>query len=249
MDKWLRNSGFLLLLLVLVVPVSCASHEVTITLGYTDDQAEAEQMFSEMAMAAVLVQAEGGLGSGVVFGDGTLALTAAHVVTRYEQIYVDGQIVTKAIIEKASILKNTGDVPFLTDVTVIKIDPELDLAVLKLAQVYPYGKAKFASSEPYLYQKCWISGHPHGVTDTTITEGRVQALWDDGFIRYSALSTFGNSGGPVWIRENGHYVAFSICQRVHVEGQSATTHLGLGVLTQKMLGFIADFNLAKCPTR
>lgn len=258
MDKWLRYSGILIVLLVLVSPVACNTVTYRITndhdvISPVGDREEALELLKDVALPTLLVRAEGGLGSAVVFGDGSLALTAAHVVSHRELLLdkdgapqrdADGRpIYGSYVIEKVAVLKSFGPSPFLTGVTVIKFDPDLDLAVLRLAQVYPYGTAKFYSVEPYLYQKAWISGHPHGVTDTTITEGRIQALWDDGFIRYSALSTFGNSGGPVFLRENGRYRVFSICQRVHTEGFGiATTHMGLGVLPAKMLDFVREYN-------
>lgn len=256
MDKWLRNFGLILLLAVLVSPVACTMNEyrvTTITSSPIGDREDALEMLRDMGLVTVLVQSEGGLGSAVVFGDGTMALTAAHVVSHREPLVEedgsykrgpDGRILFgPAIIEEAAVMKSTGGpAPFLTGVEVIKFDEELDLAILKLAQAYPYGNAKFALFEPILYQKCWISGHPLGVTDTTITEGRVQALWDDGFVRYTSLSTFGNSGGPVWIRENGKYRVWSICQRVHTgRAGDAITHMGLGVLQGKMQAFVEEY--------
>lgn len=241
MDKWLRNLGLLLVLAVLVSPVACAGGTVayiTVSPGnQVDDYTEAQLLKTQMADVTVLVQAENGLGSAVMFTS-TLALTAAHVVAKDHPM--DGS--QAPALEMVGILKSMDGRPWLVQAKVIKYDPELDLAVLKLEREYPYGKAKFAPHGPYLYQKCWISGHPHGVTDTTITEGRVQALWDEGFIRYSAQSTFGNSGGPVWVRDGDRFFVFSICQRVHVEGFSATTHLGLGVLPDKMLDFVREYH-------
>lgn len=245
----MRKYLLLLALVFLVVPVSCTNYEFSMVVSQDDmDGVRLEEL---VAMPTVQIQAEGGLGSGVVFGDGTFILTAAHVVSHLEllldndgnpQRSPDGSLVFgPLVVEKCAIFKPFDLVPYLADTKVIKIDPELDLAVLKLEKAYPYGKAKFATSLPYLYQKCWISGHPLGVPHTTITEGRVQALWEEGFIRYSALSTFGNSGGPVWYQSKGEFLVFSICQRVFVN-RDAVTHMGLGVLPGKMLDFVREYN-------
>ncbi len=105
--------------------------------------------------------------------------------------------------------------------------------------MYPYGSATFATEDPELYQKCWASGHPHGVTDPMITEGRVQDLWDDGFILYSAPTTFGNSGGPIWLEKGGKYYVFSVVQRVFTEGFGvAVNHMGLGALPIRVREFV-----------
>lgn len=219
------------------------TYNVTVA-SQVDDESEARELYRSINLPTVMIRATGGTGSGVVFGNGKLVLTAAHVVT-HRDVTVDDMgnpWYGDLVIEESVAFKNEGIIPFVTACKVLKLDDKLDLAILELSQVYPYASATFANQDPYLYQKCWASGHPHGVTDTTITEGRVQDLWDDGFIRYSALTTFGNSGGPVFIRLNGKFVVSSIVQRVHVEGlRTATTHLGLGCLPDKVRSFIEGY--------
>jgi len=253
MDKWLRSFGIVLLVVLAIVPaMACNTYETRVTyitstgLEPVGDREDALEMLRDMALVTVMVQSDGGTGSGVVFDQGRLVLTAAHVVSIRTPLFDEnGEFKGwgPAEIGKAAVLKNTGaPTPFVTGVEVIKFDEDLDLAILKLAQVYPYGSATFASNEPVVYQKCWISGHPLGVTDTMITEGRVQALWDHDFVRYSSLSTFGNSGGPVWIRESNHYKVWSICQRVNTgRAGDAITHMGLGVLQARMRAFLEEY--------
>jgi len=242
--KLIRTLSLFILPMLLVSPiVACNTYNVTITSSTKDDLEEARQMYLQMALPTVMVKAEGGLGSGVVFGDGSYVLTAAHVVS-HEETVTDDQGVTHGtfVPEKAVIFKNEGLVPFTTGTTIVKIDYDLDLAVLKLAQVYPYAKAKFASSDPVLYQKCWASGHPHGITDPMITEGRVQDLWEDNFIVYSAPTTFGNSGGPIFVKEGDRWLVSSVVQRVVTEGMGvAVNHMGFGCLPSNVRSFVEGF--------
>jgi S1-C subfamily serine protease len=209
-----------------------------------DDRSEAVELYRELNLSTCLIRAETGLGSGVILSR-DLVLTAAHVVSHSPIVADDNGNPKRGEpeIEKCVIIKNAPGIPFLAEAKVIKIDYELDLAVLRLARVWPFTIAKLATFDPYLYQKAWASGHPHGVTDTEITEGRIQDLWDDGFIRYSSPTTFGNSGGPVFIREDGRFKVSSIVQRVHTEGGGvAVNHLGLGALPENVRDFMRDYS-------
>lgn len=222
--------------------VNVESPRITVVM---DDAAEAAELYRELNLSTVLITADdGGLGSGVVLRN-DLVLTAAHVVSRRSVVTDDDGNPKWGPYEplKSAVLKNLPyGPPFVSGAEIVKIDYELDLAVLKLARVWPYTIAKLATFDPFLYQKVWIAGHPHGVTDTEITEGRIQDLWDENFVRYSAPTTFGNSGGPVFIRENGKFRVTSIVQRVHVEGGGvAVNHLGLGALPDKVRDFMRDY--------
>lgn len=241
--KNLRLVGTVLLALVVLTPgVACITNYDVRVITMPSDE-EGRELYLNMALPTILVKAETGTGSGVVFGDGSLVLTAAHVVTKTDLVYDDeGKPKEIHTVEKVVVLKNEGLLPFLSGAEVVKINHDLDLAVLKLARVYPYAKAKFASLDPELYQKCWVSGHPHGVTDPHVTEGRVQDLWEFGFIMYSAPTTFGNSGGPVWLRQGKEYRVFSVVQRVFTEGMGvAVNHLGLGVLPSHLREFVNEY--------
>jgi len=241
MNSLIRLVGIGLLALLAASPLACTTYNVSVITSPSDDAEEARQLFLQVNLPTVMVRAESGLGSGVVYGDGTLVLTAAHVVSTREYSQDDqGNLVPgDLIVEKCVVFKNEGIVPFLAGATVIKIDPDLDLAILKLAQVYPYAKATFAKEDPYLYQKCWASGHPHGVTDPLISEGRVQDLWADGFILYSSPTTFGNSGGPVFILVGKTYQVSAVVQRVYTEGLgTAVNHMGLGCLPSEVRKFV-----------
>ena len=232
-------------LLVILPGVACTTtyNVYPVITKASDEDATPLELYLKIALPTVLVRAETGTGSGVVFSDGSLVLTAAHVVSHtLTQTDDNGIPYDVQVVEPVAVLKNEGLVPFLSGAQVIKINFDLDLAVLKLARVYPYAKAKFASNDPDLYQKCWASGHPHGVTDPIVTEGRVQDLWDFGFIRYSSQTTFGNSGGPIWIRSGKEFLVSSVIQRVHVEGMGvAVTHLGLGALPSHVRDFVKEY--------
>jgi len=237
----IRIVGIALLLVFTLVPaMACSTNTYNVRVITTGSDEEPRDLYMQVALPTVLVRAETGTGSGVVFGGGWYVLTAAHVITRVEVTTDnDGQPHKENKIEAAVIFKNEGLLPFLSGTELVKINHDLDLAVLKLARVYPYASAKFASADPELYEKCWVSGHPHGVTDPMVTEGRVQDLWDDGFIMYSAPTTFGNSGGPVWRKVGKQFFVSSVVQRVFTEGFGvAVNHMGLGALPVRVREFV-----------
>lgn len=243
---WRRNVSLVILAIAILTPgFACSSTYNVYPITGTSSDDEAKELYLKVALPTVLIATESGAsGSGVVFGDGWLVLTAAHVITS-EAMVPDENGVPKLhrTIEAVRIIKNEGLTPFLGGADVVKINHDLDLAVLKLTQVYPYAKAKFASSDPELYQKCWVSGHPHGVNDPLVTEGRVQDLWEDGNLLYSAPTTFGNSGGPVWLKVGKEYHVTSVVQKVFVEGLGvAVNHMGLGVLPSHLREFVKEFS-------
>ena len=225
-------------LLSILPGTACSTYNVSITPPASHDD-DIRQMYMQMALPTVLVRAETGTGTGVVFGNGQYVLTAAHVITRVEVENDENGIPKDVLIrEPAVIFKNESLVPFLSGTELVKVNDDLDLAILKLARVYPYGSATLATEDPELYEKCWVSGHPHGVNDPMITEGRVQDLWENGFILYSAPTTFGNSGGPVWMKRGNKWLVSSVVQRVFVEGFGvAVNHMGLGALPIRVREF------------
>lgn len=241
----LRLVGIALLALLVITPsLACSTYNVSVITMASDE--EARELYLKVALPTVLVRTDLGSGSGVVFGDGTYVLTAAHVISHIEvKLDNNGLPHDEIVTEDAVVFKNEGLTPFVTGTTIVKINADLDLAVLKLARVYPYAKAKFASSDPELYQKCWASGHPHGINDPLVSEGRVQDLWIEGFILYSSPTTFGNSGGPVFIREGKagerqEYRVSSVVQRVFSESGVAVNHMGLGALPSTVRDFVKD---------
>lgn len=236
--KWLSVA---LVGLFLVSTLACTTYNVSITQPSSHDE-DIRELYLKIALPTVLVRTDRGSGSGVVFGEGKYVLTAAHVIFDVETQLDNNGLPHDVFIElPTAIFKNEGLVPFVTGTKLVKVNHDLDLAILELAKTYPYGSASFAKEDPQLYEKCLVSGHPHGITDPMITEGRVQDLWEAGFIIYSAPSTFGNSGGPVWRLEGKRWVVSSVVQRVFVEGMRvAVNHMGLGALPSHVREFVRD---------
>ena len=241
MPKLIRLLGIGLLALLAASPLACNTYSISV-ISPVSREADELALYQSMAEVTLLVLGESGTGSGVAFDGGKKVLTAAHVVSHDEPVLDEnGQVIlgedgypkVVAVQELAAVMKG----PFLTETKIVKFDPELDLAILELEVPWTHGTSFVPSVT--LFEKCWSSGHPLGVTDTTIIEGRVQSLWDHGFLRYSALTVFGNSGGPIFVFRDGKMVVSSICQMVYVDAD-AVTHLGLGVLPDKMVEFLFE---------
>lgn len=233
MDKLTKLFVLVGLLVFLVAPVGCTPQtEVRIT---SSSDVTPSDLYVNIALPTVLVMGEEGTGSGVVYGGGRFVLTAAHVISKAEML-PDGSIAYKA--GSAVVMTNMTPDVFVSPTEVLSFDEKLDLAILKLSKTWAYSAKITDDSELTLYETAYIAGHPHGVTDVMVTEGRIQDLWDDGYLRYSAPTTFGNSGGPVFVRRGNGFVVVSIVQRVHVEGfNTAVNHLGLGALPRNIMEF------------
>ncbi len=139
--------------------------------------------------SVVHIQVEGGgVGSGVVYGDG-LVVTAAHVVQDSETVgvrFTDGEQVT------GNVLGTAPDV----DIAVIEVDRE------------GLTPATFANEKPRVGQMAIAVGSPWGL-EATVTAGIVSAIDQTNcsantcaaMVQTDAAINPGNSGGPLVDRE------------------------------------------------
>lgn len=167
--------------------------EVDVTAPQVDPATEIEEPVAEAAEvilpSVVHIQVPGGgVGSGVVYGDG-LVMTAAHVVQDSETVgvrFTDGEQVT------GDVLGTAGDI----DIAVIEVDRE-DLR-----------PATFATEKPRVGQMAVAVGSPWGL-EATVTAGIVSAVDQTNcsfntcasMVQTDAAINPGNSGGPLVDRE------------------------------------------------
>ncbi len=137
-------------------------------------------------------------GSGVIVSAEGHILTNAHVVQGASQVQV--RMARKALPKGRSILKPAGQV---LDAKIVGLDPETDLAVLKVKED-DLSVAAFGSSEALTPgELVFAFGAPFGL-EGTVTMGVVSAVArqrrpDDSmvFIQTDAPINPGNSGGPL----------------------------------------------------
>lgn len=172
---------------------STVAEEVDVTAPRTDTGTDVEEPVAEVAEvilpSVVYIEVPGGgVGSGVVYGDG-LVMTAAHVVQDSETVgvrFTDGEQVT------GNVLGTAGDI----DIAVIEVDRE------------GLTPATFATEKPRVGQMAIAIGSPWGL-EATVTAGIVSAVDQTNcsantctsMVQTDAAINPGNSGGPLVDRE------------------------------------------------
>lgn len=176
----------------------------------TGDHEDRDALLAQVAAPSVQVKrtVDAGSGSGVVvFQNETyaLVLTAAHVV-----LSEDGST------PPVMVSRRFPDVA-PTPGQIVQMDGQRDLALVRTAPVWP--RVASVISTGGLSRVGWgsrvvIFGHPLGVEEGMITEGRITSTNSGGRLRYSAPSCYGNSGGGVFVFDDGRWRALSIVQRI-----------------------------------
>ena len=184
---------------------------------------EVVQLLSEVALPTYKIVAGTWTGSATAVNANTL-LSAAHVV-----LNDDGSVVS-GIYAVHNVPAN-GFPTRVFPLKVVKADRAKDLAVLEsfdtlpvLARVIPRGDISVA-----VHWGAYVvsSGHSAGVDEPVLGFGYINSLNDDGYIRHTALSLPGNSGGGVYAFFDGHYVLVSVLQAGYAVG-APQAHMALG---------------------
>ena len=195
-------------------------------------------LWTQVATTDVLIRRiqSPGSGSGVVVhqdGQHALILTALHVVSTSE---------TVVMLHQYPDLVSPG--------IVIRTDPANDLALIETLPVWrSVARVINGSQVGAVAWGCRIVayGHPMGTDQGVLTDGRVTALNDDGFLRYSAPTFFGNSGGGVFMKLDGHWTLISISQRVMGYAEQLYSPCGLGARPEVLRAFLAGGNDVREP--
>jgi S1-C subfamily serine protease len=194
-----------------------------------ESAADRFDLWTQIATPTVQIRRVSSPGSGtgvVVHQDAQHALivTALHVV---------GETSTLVMLHQHPDLMIPG--------VMIRSDVAHDLALIETPPVWRSAARVVLPSE--LGQVAWgcrvvAYGHPMGTEQGVLTDGRVTALDDDGFLRYSAPTFFGNSGGGVFMKIDGRWTLISISQRVMGYGDQIYSPCGLGARPAVLRAFV-----------
>jgi S1-C subfamily serine protease len=167
-----------------------APEDVDVSMPADDTTGEPVAEAAEVILPSVVnIQLEGGgVGSGVVYGDG-LVMTAAHVVQDSDTVrvrFTDGEQVTGTVVGTA---------------------PEVDIAVIEVDRE-GLTPAEFVDEKPRVGQTAIAVGSPWGL-ESTVTAGIVSAVDQTNcslntcasMVQTDAAINPGNSGGPLVDRE------------------------------------------------
>lgn len=226
--RLLLRTGIALLALASVVSLqACSPDAPTARVGFTSspsqDLPEWERLYKALALPTVMIKApDGSMGSGVFIAP-TRVLTAWHVVSDRDGNPYPAN--TPLLVDKAF---QNGD-QYLEYAKVILSDKENDLAILETVKKFPFFAAVASREEVKQYLRwgtpVWLVGHPLGVRDATLTEGRVSDTDDEGYIRHTALSIFGNSGGPLFIQTPSGWKVAGVALQVYGTPYGPVCHL------------------------
>jgi len=175
----------------------------------------------------VLRIAGGGSGTGVVVyqdAERALIVTALHVVGA-----------------ESSLVMLTQHPDLMTPGTMVRSDGPHDLALIQTPPVWrAVARVARAGQIGAIAWGCRVVayGHPMGTEQGVLTDGRITALDDDGYLRYSASTFFGNSGGGVFMKLNDRWTLISISQRVMGYADQLYSPCGLGALPATLLAFL-----------
>ena len=163
-----------------------------------------------------------GYGSGVIISasdDETLILTCEHVV--------DGAVYY-------SVTTNRNLHEYFVSVHKRSRDLNNDWAILRAPYRIGVAAPIIANDkESHLELGQYVAsvGYGMGLENITVTDGRFQS-YEGGYLRYSAPSIFGNSGGGVYAFVHGRLTLVGISARIMVSQYGVVTHLGFAVPIQ-----------------
>jgi serine protease Do len=162
--------------------------------------------------------------------DGGNPLGTGFIVDRSGKIVTNWHVIEDA----ASGVIHMNDGRRLTEIEVLAIDKEHDLAIL-LARAKDLRPLPLAKGLPEPGEKVVAIGHPRGLTNS-ISDGIVSAIRADGVrdrqIQMTAPISPGNSGGPV-LNERGEVVGVS--QSIRIDGQNLNFAVPVGYVKELLV--------------
>lgn len=227
--------SLLMATLLACAPASLISCSAGQALSCNEHHPSADKILNEVALPTYKVLGSDGeaswSGSAVAISRREL-VTAAHVVVDSENKPA----------EKIHIFSKLGEKKFIAFATVVRSLVKQDIAIIRVEVDLPY-VAQVVTKEEIISDvkwgsHVWVSGHALGVDEPVVTDGWINSVNDDNWIRYSAPQIYGNSGGPVYSLINGRFKLVSIAQAGYTSGFTMVTHMSLGVNPWTMLEII-----------
>lgn len=211
----------LLLLALFLLMQACYSVQFVYH-GFTQLQVE-EACKSSVDVNVYFVDGRSSGGSGTVIGDRQV-LTAYHVVNHIFPV-ANITIVKNGVVLASGVVIKEGNP--LSDWAIIKTSADLKLPVIEITHRIPErGESVLAV------------GYPLGATDVWATDGRYQYATSEHRFKFTSPITNGNSGGGVFVMEDGKLRLFGIAVERALNPQfdwGEVHHLGGGVFATEAL--------------
>ncbi len=179
------------LVLALAAGTALATPPLDTPPGESAPDPEQHQLYDRLRPAVVRISAGGGFGSGFVVGDGSLVVTAWHVVSEADSIWIQ---TSEGVDHEASVERFDRK----ADVAVLRIEGALDgVEPLALSPDVPgVGDTLFAIGHPLVLGD-GPKGRHAGLLEWSLTSGMVSMVGEDQLQTTVSLQP-GNSGGPVF---------------------------------------------------
>jgi S1-C subfamily serine protease len=160
-----------------------------------------QDKYEQMLFTTVRVETDTGTGSGVIidkFRGYVFILTAQHVVKDGKEFFV-------------TFYPDQDTYP----AELLKLSPDHDLAILQVKHNHKYVANWHAPFEPLIFTEVYKIGASLGSLHPRVTNGLVSDVDEYGFI-VSAPVVFGDSGGGIFMEDNGEYVLIGIVKALGV---------------------------------
>jgi S1-C subfamily serine protease len=152
--------------------------------NYSGSAYSAETIMASVGIAVVMIQADDNIGSGFVISSDGYIVTNFHVVK-------DSKFVNVKMIQENK---------YITNVSVVKVNPARDLALLKAESANGLPSVVLGDSNNInIGERVVAIGNPEGL-ENTISDGLVSGIRESNgmkFIQTSVPVTGGSSGGPL----------------------------------------------------
>ena len=184
-----------------------------------------EKKNAQMLYTGVAIGTDtGSSGSGVIVGssaEATVILTARHVVQ-------GAQLLTAVIFPDET--EHTA--------TIIKLSQKYDLALIAIDVGHPYVALLSDGPTPVVYQEVFKVGAGAG-SDPHPGTGIISS-YDDELMMVDTGVTYGDSGGGIWVDEDGEYKLIGTIVMVGTIGQGVPIyHQGLALNREVLFDFLS----------
>ena len=202
----------------------------TATCVEADDMSKIDRKMNEMLYTGVhIAVSNGGSGSGIIIYSGngySLILTAKHLLRKNTKLRV-------------TVYPDEVTYP----ATLVKVSKAYDLALLSIDAEHDHVAEMTTYLELPVYYKVWKVGCGSGL-EPHPDEGMVTAFEDE-YMMSSAPITFGDSGGGIFVNEEGHYKLFGTIVMVGVGSGHPTPHHGYSHTILAIAEFLSKKTLTK----